>query len=151
MTDSLPISVSPMIKRVWLFMRWEKIPSVPLFVTIDNNVKLVFYYIAGLVQERRNSSALAMELRLSCTYPAICFGNFSQMFFMRDVLLYSAHSSMLDQISCSRYNGTHLISPANPLFGDLLFRRTTNARHKILCHLLVVYWKIHWHTWELFY
>ena len=28
-------------------------------------------YIDGLVQERRNSSALAMELRLSCTNPSI--------------------------------------------------------------------------------
>ena len=30
-------------------------------------------YLDGLVQERRNSSALAMELRLSCTNPSICF------------------------------------------------------------------------------
>ena len=29
--------------------------------------------IDGLVQERRNSSALAMELRLSCTNPSICY------------------------------------------------------------------------------
>ena len=29
------------------------------------------YYIDGLVQERRNSSALAMEFRLSCTNPLI--------------------------------------------------------------------------------
>ena len=29
-------------------------------------------YIDGLVQERRNSSALAMELRLSHTNPLIC-------------------------------------------------------------------------------
>ena len=28
-------------------------------------------YIDGLVQERRNSSALAMELRLSCANPSI--------------------------------------------------------------------------------
>ena len=28
-------------------------------------------YIGGLVQERRNSSALAMELRLSCTNPSM--------------------------------------------------------------------------------
>ena len=28
-------------------------------------------HIDGLVQERRNSSALAMELRLSCTNPSI--------------------------------------------------------------------------------
>ena len=30
------------------------------------------HYVAGLVQERRNSSALAIELRLSCTNPLIC-------------------------------------------------------------------------------
>ena len=30
------------------------------------------HYIDGLVQEGRNSSALAMELRLSCTKPSIC-------------------------------------------------------------------------------
>ena len=29
-------------------------------------------YIDGLVQERRNSSAFAMELRLSCANPSIC-------------------------------------------------------------------------------
>ena len=29
--------------------------------------------INGLVQERHNSSALAMELRLSCTNTTICF------------------------------------------------------------------------------
>ena len=30
------------------------------------------FRIDGLVQERRNSSALAMELRLSCTNPLKC-------------------------------------------------------------------------------
>ena len=30
--------------------------------------------IDGLVQERRNSSALTMELRLSCTNPSKCTG-----------------------------------------------------------------------------
>ena len=30
-------------------------------------------YIDGLVQERRNSGALAMELRLSCTNPSILY------------------------------------------------------------------------------
>ena len=36
----------------------------PVFANIN-------IYINGLVQERRNSSALAMELRLSCTNPSI--------------------------------------------------------------------------------
>ena len=31
------------------------------------------WYIDGLVQEKRNSSALAMELRLSCTNPSIWY------------------------------------------------------------------------------
>ena len=30
------------------------------------------WYIVGLVQKRRRSSALAMELRLSCANPSIC-------------------------------------------------------------------------------
>ena len=44
-----------------------------------NVVYFMFYeshskHIDGLVQERRNSSALAMELRLACTNPSIyCF------------------------------------------------------------------------------
>ena len=29
--------------------------------------------VDGLVQERRNSSALAMDLHLSCTNPSKCF------------------------------------------------------------------------------
>ena len=37
-----------------------------LFVVYLNNID-------GLVQERRNSSALAMELRPSCTDPSICW------------------------------------------------------------------------------
>ena len=32
-------------------------------------------HMDGLVQERRNSSVLAMELRLSRTNPSICAGN----------------------------------------------------------------------------
>ena len=36
------------------------------------NFAITVFYIDGLEQERRNSSALAMELRLSCNYPLIC-------------------------------------------------------------------------------
>ena len=31
----------------------------------------MYWYIDGVVQERRNSTALAMELRLSCTNPSM--------------------------------------------------------------------------------
>ena len=40
-------------------------------IWISKNYRLEIFHIDGLVQERRNSSALAMELRLSCTNPSI--------------------------------------------------------------------------------
>ena len=43
--------------------RWHFV--VTLVFWLDNDID-------GLVQERRNSSALAMELRLSCSNPSIC-------------------------------------------------------------------------------
>ena len=35
-------------------------------------LQAVYIHLDGLVQERRNSSALAVELCLSCTNPSIC-------------------------------------------------------------------------------
>ena len=35
-------------------------------------MSIPYFYIDGLVQERRNSIANALELRLSCTNPLIC-------------------------------------------------------------------------------
>ena len=51
-------------------MRWSL--CYP-FSKCHNNMLLdsSYLHIDGLVQERRNSSALAMELRLSCTNPSI--------------------------------------------------------------------------------
>ena len=45
-----------------------------LGVSLESALLMVVWqlpYIDGLVQERRNSSALALELRLSCTKPSI--------------------------------------------------------------------------------
>ena len=41
------------------------------------------YHIDGLVQERGDSTALAVELRLSCTNPPICFILFQYIFYLR--------------------------------------------------------------------
>ena len=38
-------------------------------------IRVLDHHFDGLVQERRNSSALAMELRLSCSNPSICSSN----------------------------------------------------------------------------
>ena len=57
------------------------IPTQPLCVHLGSlglqhsthwGWKTAYMYINGLVQESRNSSALAIELRLSCTNPSIC-------------------------------------------------------------------------------
>ena len=40
-------------------------------MNVYDNYDVIVLHIDGLVQERRNSSALAMELRLSCTSPSI--------------------------------------------------------------------------------
>ena len=48
-------------------------------VTHSSEISLNYdYHIDGLVQERRNSSALAMELRLSCINPSTwsCHNNY---------------------------------------------------------------------------
>ena len=58
--------------------------------------RYVLDYIDGLVQERRNSSALAMELRLSCTNPSIwtCYS----------CTLYSTHSWLQRYISLALFH-----------------------------------------------
>ena len=57
---------------------WRVTCSIPTILSIMIHCSHVIgepwdynTYIDGLVQERRNSSALAMELRLSCTNPSI--------------------------------------------------------------------------------
>ena len=58
--------------EIWFYVVWH------IFVVLSSlllNADITGYnmvlYINGLVQERRNSSALAMELHLSCTNPSI--------------------------------------------------------------------------------
>ena len=64
----------------WLSVAPEKITDFPLITWSHNALHFTqnaldlwvsTLYIYGLVQERRNSSALAMELRLSCSDPSI--------------------------------------------------------------------------------
>ena len=57
-----------MMDQNW--MQWQS------YFVIPHPLKIRIYnqYVDGLVQERRNSSAL--ELRLSCTNPSICLAKF---------------------------------------------------------------------------
>ena len=50
---------------------WNIIAYVEDYLMKVLNWQNVWQHIDGLVQERRNSSASAMELRLSCTNPSI--------------------------------------------------------------------------------
>ena len=49
---------------------WLPIAFIGLFLQLDNLIYAQLH-IDALVQERRNPSALAMELRLSCTNRSI--------------------------------------------------------------------------------
>ena len=59
----------------WKSNLWSANTSVVLqkIVYVILDCAAIRQYIDGLVQERCNSSALAMELRLSCTNPSICW------------------------------------------------------------------------------
>ena len=55
--------------------QWSWVHEIKLHLFCNDLLHVTFFlvikYIDGLVQEIRNSSALAMELRLSCTNPSI--------------------------------------------------------------------------------
>ena len=54
-------------------IHWESLTencSEIWHVSIKHNINNVIHQIDGLVQKRRNSSANALELRLSCTNPS---------------------------------------------------------------------------------
>ena len=64
--------IIPVYRLLWIKIKYthpkEQSPSEGRWLDISQTL----WHLDGLVQERRNSSALAMELRLSCTHPLIC-------------------------------------------------------------------------------
>ena len=54
-----------------IFVLWIKSKYIATLHVLSKSVSIHSIHIDGLVQERRNSSALAMELRLSFTNPSI--------------------------------------------------------------------------------
>ena len=68
----------------WQSLIWRQHPHITVvtimnykikqndYILVNVNRTICSYNIDGLVQERRNSSALAMEFRLSCTNPSTC-------------------------------------------------------------------------------
>ena len=61
-----------LISRLWWRQYGVKMAQATMSYSSVNEAIYGIVYIDGLVQERRNSSVLAMELCLSCTYPSIC-------------------------------------------------------------------------------
>ena len=82
------LMIGDVMTLMWCHHNWydERSGSVARFVSVNQLLSLIydgnalFYYtlhgeghkIDGLVQERRNSIAIALELRLSCTKPSKC-------------------------------------------------------------------------------
>ena len=50
---------------------WQRTTATHTFMRVSHVYHVLDNYIDGLVQKRRNSSALTMELRLSWTKPSI--------------------------------------------------------------------------------
>ena len=74
----------PMVESVWHFYVNPPTLLVLNHDLISNTIYTAYlsswlHHLNGLVQERHNSSALAMELRLSCTKPGICIFATSQI------------------------------------------------------------------------
>ena len=67
-------NITCMFSVKWEIVHWNKSTN-ERGNTNDNWIPSLGRHIDGLVQERRNSSALAMELRLSCTNQSMysCF------------------------------------------------------------------------------
>ena len=98
------------------FMRKAQ-PSYSVSQTIDEIITQVSYeYIDGLVQKRLNSSALAMELSLSCTNLSICIFNIktlmikSYYYFAHTIAVQlSAHVQKIDMKDFDKILNNHLI------------------------------------------
>ena len=92
---------------------------------------LMVHISIGLVQERRNSSALAMELRLCCTNPSIYFKQHLAMTFCVKVLLLSLSELWLNAINMiQRYIKFILLRFLS--YGPMHPRNGTTSRVSIL-------------------
>ena len=111
---------------------------------------LQWYHIDGLVQERRNSSALAMELRLSCTNPSTwvswCVKSPASRFFFRPqtkcgkhfhvmvslCVLWGFYKKLTNITVTSYWVWWHLKSPESRLFTlNCLFKRRSKKTSKL--------------------
>ena len=50
---------------------WMHMTALDVLILDEDDCAKYILHVVGFVQERRNSSTLAMELRLSCTYPSM--------------------------------------------------------------------------------
>ena len=82
--------VAPDASLWYLSLLDEVVDHGPVDVSIQMTSS--YFYIDGLVQERRNPSALAIELRLPCTNPLIYFLFLSSWIVFEQIFIYSSQS-----------------------------------------------------------
>ena len=96
------------------------------------------YKFDGLVQERRNSSALAMELRLFCTYPST-YSIEKQLTYILETVVFS---DQLNQIQKNKH--VHTVEPVK---WDQIKHTKTYTAHNLpgvilmKSYLLFLAWK----------
>ena len=89
-----------MIKRLYFYytaylMKYAHACILRCFVSDIHNS------FDGLMQERRNSSALAMELRLSCTNTSVWWLFFADSMWIRGIYFAHTYGSVQDMQDCS--------------------------------------------------
>ena len=87
------MTLSYLYNAILYTCQWLLYTGMPtlIYVTVDmktNCNKLQYIHlhahIDGLVQERRNSTANALELCLSCTNPSICNSTFGEKYIIHE-------------------------------------------------------------------
>ena len=136
---------------IWINYSYWSTPGICVSVHI---------YIDGLVQERCNSSALVMELYLSCTNPLICHCSIKQSFVEYNWIIVAAQwnfwlrfSSLqvsiskycISRVSCQKGPTRHAYAwQIGPFWQDTIDMCNTYGLYdiSILCHILCSFWRL---------
>ena len=108
-------------------------------------------YFDGLVQEGRNSSALAMELRLSCTNPSIwdTVHRYDMLIFAKiltDTLYFTHKREIWDVFGLFKvWNNTEILK----LFLVSMKYEIDISLAEIVALLAMIQWHMHGHHWPL--
>ena len=106
--------------------QWNRGPGISRY-----GIDKAWAHIDGLVQERSNSNASALELRLSCTIPLIwCWTGSLASFSFSGV-----HKNIYMKSTCTQKHNMHIPNCLFNVLLDIKFSNfATNKRHQLIQH-----------------